>query len=118
MKVSHEIPLCLLEKSKEFNDFINLIPTMNTVGIYVIFATSRTTNNFITKKIKEIFNYRICFALSNYKDSLLIIDKQGAEKLDTNIPGQCLIKTQDNIECIRCAYIDNQDIEKFLKGKI
>jgi len=103
-------------KSNKFNDFVNLIPIMNTVGIYVIFSTSRVTKTFVTDKVKKIFYNRIAFALFNSNDSRMIIDQSGAEKLNFDKVGDCLLKTNKGTKRVRCSYIDNQDVVIILKS--
>jgi DNA segregation ATPase FtsK/SpoIIIE-like protein len=48
-----------LQKSSKFDEFINKIPLMNSVGIYIIFSTTRLTKNFITDRIKNVFSNRL-----------------------------------------------------------
>lgn len=104
-----------LKKSNKFNDFINNIPLMNSVGIYVIMSTTIPTKNFITDKMKDIFSNRLAFAVLNSIDSNMIINQAGAEKLHTSNLGDCLLKTKENIKHLRCSYIRSQDMISILK---
>jgi len=104
-----------LKKSNKFNDFINNIPIMNSVGIYVIMSTTIPTKNFITDKMKDIFSNRLAFAVLNSIDSNMIINQAGAEKLHTSNLGDCLLKTKENIKHLRCSYIRSQDMISILK---
>lgn len=106
---------CEIKKSNKFNEFIKLIPIMNKVGIYVIFSTSRTTKSIITDYIKDNFINKIAFTVSNSIDSLTIIDEVGAENLNNNNYENCILKSNKNIEYLRCFYIDPQDIKYILQ---
>ena len=106
---------CEFKSSNIFNDFINLIPLMNTVGIYVIFSTTRPTKFVITEKIKEIFSNRLAFAVVSSADSQVIIDEEGAENLDIRSFGTCLFKSKESIKKLRCSYISPKDVVTILK---
>ena len=103
-----------VKKSNKFNDFINNIPLMNSVGIYVIMSTTILTKNFISDKIKEIFSNRLSFSVFNSIDSNMIINQAGAEKLHNTDFGGCLLKTKENIKQLRCSYISWQDMISIL----
>lgn len=106
---------CQLKKSNKFNDFINNIPLMNSVGIYVILSTSRPTKDVITDKLKEIISNRVVFALFNSDYSHIIINEGGADILNSSTLGDCLLKTKESIKHLRSSYIDYQDMVNILK---
>lgn len=83
------------------------------VGIHIILSTQRPSTNVITGLIKANFPARIALKVIQSKDSKIIMDNAGAEKL-TN-PGEMLIKIGDNIEMVQGAFINDSEIKEILK---
>lgn len=83
------------------------------VGIHIIMSTQRPSTNIITGIIKANFPARIAFKVSQRKESEIILDNPGAEKLKN--PGEMLIKNGDEIETVQGAFIDESEIREILK---
>ena len=82
-------------------------------GIHIILSTQRPSTDVITGIIKANFPARIAFKVSQRKDSEIILDNPGAEKLKN--PGEMLIKIGDNIEMVQGAFIDDSEIREIVK---
>ena len=74
------------------------------VGIHIIIATQRVTNNVITVAIKAIFPHRIAVKTMSKKASKLILDWPGAEQLSGN--GDLLINCGGEPIYVRGAFVD------------
>lgn len=83
------------------------------VGIHIILSTQRPSTDVITGIIKANFPARIAFKVSQRKDSKIILDYLGAEKLKN--PGEMLIKIGENVEMIKGAFIDDSEIREIVK---
>lgn len=78
------------------------------VGIHMILAVRRASANIITDVIRVNFPARITFHTSNEHESRIIIGQSGAEKLC--VAGDALIKLDNTIQRVQCAYIDTHEI--------
>ena len=74
----------LVEYSKsEIVDKISLIIQKGRqVGVYIIVATSNVSRDIIDISFINLFSNRICFKAYSERDSKLLLNKSGAEKLD------------------------------------
>ncbi len=79
-----------------------------TVGIYLIIATSRPSNDVYPTKLKNNFRTKIAFKTASKKDSQVIIGKQRAVSISA--PGQMYYKNFDRIKGLRGFYTDTKDM--------
>ena len=79
------------------------------IGIHMIIATQRPTNNIITGTIKANFFSRIAFRVHARIDSLTILDRPGAQQLIGN--GDMLFMNGGEPVRIQGAYVDSSEME-------
>jgi DNA segregation ATPase FtsK/SpoIIIE, S-DNA-T family len=80
------------------------------VGIHLIIATERPTQNIISGNIKASFITRIAFKMSSKIDSLTILDVVGAEQLTGK--GDMLITCNGELVHLQCAFVDTPEVDK------
>ncbi len=89
---------------------IRLAQLSRGVGIHLVIATEYCSENVITDLVKENFSTKITFQVKTARESKIILDEKGAEKLIGN--GDMLIKTDTEIKRLQCSYIDNTEIDE------
>ena len=71
-------------------------------GIHLIIATQRPTVNVVTGTIKANIVDRIALRVASARDSLVVLEQKGAEKLKGK--GDCLVKVGGEIKRVQCFY--------------
>ena len=86
--------------------------TMNglSVGIHVVLSTKRPSYDIISTGIKSNFSTRISLHLPEISDSYVVLDRDGAEKLNNN--GDMLFLKNNNLQRAQCALVETSDIIK------
>ncbi|MDQ3621264.1 MAG: FtsK/SpoIIIE domain-containing protein [Verrucomicrobiota bacterium] len=101
---------------REREDFERIISRITArgrnVGIHLILATQRPTADVVTGNIKANMACRISFSLPSNRDSQVILDEPGAERLLRN--GDMLLMLEGKLTRLQGYYIDPRDIEKQL----
>lgn len=101
---------------KEREDFERIISRITArgrnVGIHLILATQRPTADVVTGNIKANMACRISFSLPSSRDSQVILDEPGAERLLRN--GDMLLLLEGKLTRLQGYYIDPLAIEKHL----
>lgn len=99
---------------KERDDFERIISRITArgrnVGIHLILATQRPTADVVTGNIKANMACRISFSLPSSRDSQVILDEPGAERLLRN--GDMLLLLEGKLTRLQGYYIDSLNIEK------
>lgn len=85
-------------------------------GIHLVLATQRPTVNVVTGLIKANMPCRVCFATADSRNSVVMLDKGGAEKLLGK--GDCLIQFPDENSLIHCQspFVSSKNIECVTKN--
>jgi S-DNA-T family DNA segregation ATPase FtsK/SpoIIIE len=73
--------LILIHKQKVEQKIVRIGQIARAVGIFMILATQRPSNDVITGLIKTNVPARIAFNMTNHNDSRTILNSSGAEKL-------------------------------------
>ena len=109
--VIDEFGYFMMEAGKEVElPICRIAQLARAVGIHMIISTQRATNDIITGAIKVNFPTRISFRVSEWIDSQVILDCNGAEELLGN--GDMLFRVGKSIDCIRVqgALLDTAEI--------
>lgn len=108
--------LMLTSKGEVEEYIVRLTQKGRASGIYLILATQRPTVNVVTGLIKANIGTRIAFACTSMRDSMVMLDYGGAEKLLGK--GDCLVKFSDRIDTIRCQapFVTEKDIQEVAKN--
>jgi DNA segregation ATPase FtsK/SpoIIIE-like protein len=101
---------------KEKEEFERVISRLTArgrnVGIHMIIATQRPTADVVTGNIKANMPCRISFSLPSSRDSQVILDDPGAERLLRN--GDMLLLLEGKLTRLQGYFIDPKRIEKLL----
>ena len=80
------------------------------VGIHMVIATQRPTTKIITGTIKANFPARMAFKVMSRTDSLIILDRKGAEQLVGK--GDMLFLAVNDPVRVQCAFVDTPEVER------
>jgi DNA segregation ATPase FtsK/SpoIIIE-like protein len=102
------------KEKEEFERVISRITARGrNVGIHLILATQRPTADIVTGNIKANMACRISFSLPSSRDSQVILDEPGAERLLRH--GDMLLMHEGKLTRLQGYYVDPQRIEGLLK---
>jgi len=102
---------------EEFEQMISRITARGrNVGIHLILATQRPTAVIVTGNIKANMACRISFSLPSSRDSQVILDEPGAERLLRH--GDMLLMHEGKLTRLQGYYVDPLKIENLLKRKV
>ena len=107
--------LMLRSRSSVEDSIIRISQLGRAAGFHLIIATQRPTVKVITGLIKANMTTRIALQTASKRDSINILDYQGAEALTGK--GDGILKTPDKVETTRfqTAFIQNDDIIKIVE---
>lgn len=104
---------------REREDFERVISRITArgrnVGIHLVLATQRPTADVVTGNIKANMACRISFSLPSSRDSQVILDESGAERLLRN--GDMLLMLEGRLTRLQGYFIDPATIERLLPKK-
>lgn len=110
-----EFAVLMMEHEKDFEiPLVKLAQMSCWVGIHLIIATVRPSNNVISDVMKTNFPNRVAFKVSSESDSNVILDCNGASKLVG--PGDTLLSLNGSIKRVQTPLIDSDEIEKVCKA--
>lgn len=108
--------LVLVLGKKEREQFERVISRITArgrnVGIHLILATQRPTADIVTGRIKANMACRISFSLPSSRDSQVVLDEPGAERLLRN--GDMLLLLEGRLTRLQGYYVDPSKIESML----
>lgn len=104
--------LMLTSKKTVETPLVRLAQKGRACGIHLILATQRPTVNVVTGLLKANIPTRIAFAMASVRDSVVMLDHKGGEKLLGK--GDALVKLPDRIQDFRvqALYVKDETIEK------
>jgi hypothetical protein len=104
---------------KEKEDFERVISRLTArgrnVGIHLVLATQRPTADIVTGNIKANMACRISFSLPSSRDSQVILDEPGAERLLRQ--GDMLLMLEGRLTRLQGYYVDPARIESLLRRR-
>ena len=108
--------LIMTSKKSVENCIVRLAQKARACGIHLILATQRPTVNVVTGLIKANIPTKVCFAVSSYHDSMVMLDKGGAEKLLGK--GDMLYRTGTGVDAVRLqgGFIESVEINNIVYG--
>ncbi len=78
------------------------------VGMHLLMATGRPSTDILTSSIKANIPGRASFKMVSKRDSTVILDRPGAERLSA--VGEMFFLQGTELTRVRCAYISTEDI--------
>jgi hypothetical protein len=93
---------------------MELVETAGFVNVHAVIATQRPDARTVLRpRIKQGLQARICFRVPDKNNSIVILDKEGAELLPTK-KGRAILSDGDN-KIIQVPYLTYPDCEKLLQ---
>jgi hypothetical protein len=87
------------------------------LGYRLIFATQYPTADVFPRQVKANTSGALCFKLKNSTQSMVVLDRGGAETLPTGLPGRAIYQT-DCDRIVQTPFIGNTFIDVKLKPHI
>jgi hypothetical protein len=87
------------------------------LGYRLIFATQYPTADVFPRQVKANTSGALCFKLKNSTQSMVVLDRGGAESLPTGLPGRAIYQT-DCDRIVQTPFITNKFIDIKLKPHI
>lgn len=92
------------------------LSTARAVGIYFIFTSQRFSADILDAKIKANIDNRVCFHVTDGINSRVILDTQGAEKLQ--IKGRGILSQSGVQQEFQSFFIEQKDIDAHIKAHL
>ena len=109
-----EIVMLLEDKKKQAMKLLKqLIAISRASGCYVFLTTQRPSNDVIDNVVKANINNRIVLKCEDSKNSIVALDKEGAEDLRGN--GHGILKRGSELVEFQGYYISDDEVKKIIK---
>ncbi len=100
----------ILQAGKEIEmPIIRIAQLARAVGIHMIIATQRPSADVITGRIKTNFGARIAFKVPESRNSMVILDRPGANHLIGN--GDMLFLHNNDPVRVQCPFVSTKEVE-------
>lgn len=108
-----EIVMLLEDKSKKAMKLLKqLIAISRASGCYVFITTQRPSSDIIDSVVKANINNRIVFKCEDSKNSIVALDKEGAENLEGK--GHGILKQGCKMKEFRGYFITDDQVNKYI----
>lgn len=94
--------------SSLMGDLIELARKSRASGIALIVATQRPDAQVLNRQVKANLPTRIAFRTADYTDSMIILDRTGAEKIER--VGMCVTNAGGRWRKVRTAYVPEEAV--------
>ena len=91
-----------------------ILAISRAINFYVIITTQRPSCDIISPVLKSLISNRICYKVSDTKNSNICIDTEGAELLEQ--VGRAYLKTDDSLVKFQTYHITDEILEKVLES--
>jgi len=113
--VIDELANLMMEAATEIESSITrLAQTARAMGIHLVVATQRPSRDVITGTIKGNLPSRIAFAVATNTDSLVILDRVGAEDLFGKGDMYLMSAEDPNLKRLQCVYVSDDEIRRLV----
>lgn len=114
--VIDELANLMMEAASDIESSITrLAQTARAMGIHLVVATQRPSRDVITGTIKGNLPSRIAFAVATNTDSLVILDRIGAEDLFGKGDMYLMSAEDSNLKRLQCAYVSDEEIRRLVE---
>lgn len=87
------------------------------LGYRLIFATQYPTADVFPRQVKANTSASLCFKLKNSTQSMVVLDRKGAESLPVGVAGRAIYQT-DSDRIVQTPYIKNDFIKTIIEPHI
>lgn len=87
------------------------------LGFRLIFCTQYPTVDILPRQVKANTSAALCFKLKTSNQSMVVLDKTGAEKLPLGVPGRAIYQS-DQERIVQTPFIRNAFIDDLIKPHI
>lgn len=109
-----EMVMLLEDKKKQAQRLLKqLIAISRASGCYVFLTTQRPSNDIIDNVVKANINNRIVLKCEDSKNSIVALDREGAEKLHGN--GHGILKRGSELVEFQGYYISDNEVKEIIK---
>ena len=91
-----------------------LISLSRAAGIFLYISCQRADHTVISPLIKANVGNKICFRTEDSKNSVIVLDKEGAEKLKGN--GNGLLKQGSTFTEFQGYFITDTEVKKYISS--
>lgn len=92
-----------------------LAQTARAMGIHLLVATQRPSRDVLTGAIKGNLPSRIAFAVATNVDSMVILDRVGAENLFGKGDMYLMSAEELNLRRLQCVYVSDEEIKRVVE---
>ena len=109
-----EIVMLLEDRKKNAMKLLKqLIAISRAAGVYVFLTTQRPSNDIIDNVVKANINNRIVLKCEDSKNSIVALDREGAENLKGN--GNGILKRGSELVEFQGYYISDNEVKEIIK---
>ena len=102
----------LIKEKEILHDMVELSRLSGAAGVYCIFSTQNPTVDVVPSHLKANCQARMAFRVSSGINSMVILDRYGAEKITCQ--GRAILKTDDFYE-VQVPFLDEKGCRKLIE---
>ncbi len=114
--VIDELANLMMEAASDVESSITrLAQTARAMGIHLVVATQRPSRDVITGTIEGNLPSRIAFAVATSVDSMVILDRPGAENLFGKGDMYLMSAEETTLKRLQCVYVSDAEIKRLVE---